>query len=68
MRVDIELLRKTMKNHGLTNENAGKALSVSRDGFQRRLRDKSFRIAEVHTLMQVIPLTKAEAWKIFFAE
>jgi len=68
MRVDIELLRKTMKHHGLTNENVGKALGVSRDGFQRRLRDKSFRIAEVHTLIQVIPLTKAEVWKIFFAE
>ena len=68
MHVDVDLLRRTLKYHGLTNEDAGKILSVSRDAFQRRLREKSFRIDEIHTLMQTIPLSKDEVWQIFFSE
>ena len=68
MHVDVDLLRRTLKYRGLTNEDAGKILSVSRDAFQRRLREKSFRIDEIHTLMQAIPLSKDEVWQIFFSE
>ena len=68
MHVDVDLLRRTLKYHGFTNEDAGKILSVSRDAFQRRLREKSFRIDEIHTLMQAIPLRKDEVWQIFFSE
>jgi len=68
VQVDVDLLRRTLKYHGITNEDAGKILGVSRDSFQRMFRKKSFRIGEIHTLMQTIPLTKDEVWKIFFSE
>ena len=68
MQVDVDLLRRTLRYHGLTNEIAGKSLGISRDAFQRRLREKSFRIDEIHTLMQTIPLSKDEVWQIFFSE
>ncbi len=68
MQVDVDLLRRTLKYHGLTNEDAGKILSVSRDAFQRRLRERSFRIDEIHMLMRTVPLTKDEVWQIFFNE
>ena len=68
VQVDVDLLRRTLKFHGLTNEIAGKALGVSRDAFQRRLRERSFRIDEIHMLMRTVPLTKDEVWQIFFSE
>lgn len=68
MQVDVDLLRRTLKYHGLTNEDAGKILSVSLDAFQRRLRERSFRIDEIHMLMRTVPLTKDEVWQIFFSE
>lgn len=68
MDINIDLLRRTMMYHGLTNENAAKALGISRDAFQRRLRKRSFRVSEVHMLMRCIPLTKEEVWQIFFSE
>lgn len=68
MQVDVDLLRRTLKYHGLTNEDAGKILSVSRDAFRRRLRERSFRIDEIHMLMRTVPLTKDEVWQIFFSE
>ena len=68
MQVDVDLLRRTLKYHGLTNEDAGKILSGSRDAFQRRLRERSFRIDEIHMLMRTVPLTKDEVWQIFFNE
>ena len=68
MHVDVDLLRRTLKYHGLTNEDAGKILNVSRDAFQRRLREKSFRIVDIHTLRQAIPHRKDEVWQIFFGE
>lgn len=68
MEINIDLLRRIMMYHGLTNENAAKALGISRDAFQRRLRKRSFRVSEVHMLMRYIPLTKEEVWQIFFSE
>lgn len=43
-------------------------LGVTRDSFQRRLRDVSFRVHEVHVLMEAVPLTDDEVWQIFFAK
>lgn len=68
MTVDTDLLRRTLRYRGLTNEGAGKILGVSRDAFQRRLREKSFGIDEIHTLMQAMPLSKDDVWQIFFSE
>ena len=68
MGIDVDLLRRTLRFHGITNENAAKLLGISRDAFQRRLRNKSFHVSEVHTLMRDLPLGKDEVWKIFFCE
>lgn len=68
VRVDVDRLRRTLRYHGVTNEGAGKMLGVTRDSFQRRLRDASFRVHEVHVLMEAVPLTDDEVWQIFFAK
>ncbi len=64
--INIELLKRTMKYHGWTNQKLANAIGMSRDTLQRRFRDQTMRLIDIKKMMQVIPLTYEEVGAIFF--
>lgn len=68
MRVDVELLKAMLRFHNVSQEQAGRAVGLSRDSFIRRLRTGRFLIGEIHRLMEAVPLTMKETEEIFFAK
>lgn len=66
--MDIDLLKRTLKYHGWTNEKLAKAMGIHRDTLQRRFRTGSFRIRDIQQMRETIPLTKQEVEEIFLNE
>jgi len=64
--INRELLRRTMRFHGLTNENLAQKLGITRSTFQGKLKKLNFSIKDVRVMQEEIPLSDEEVIKIFF--
>ena len=66
--MDIDLLKRTMKYHGWTNEKLAKAMGLHRDTLQRKMRGViRFTAEDLRIMREVIPLADAELLQIFFS-
>lgn len=68
MQINVERLRRVMKRQGLTNEMVADYIGISRDTFQRRLRNRgaTFELMEVWQLVSLLSLSDEEIINIFF--
>ena len=65
--MDIELLKRTMKSYGWTNEKLAKAMGLHRDTLQRKMRGGiRFTAEDLRVMREVIPLADEELLQIFF--
>ena len=65
--MDIDLLKRTMKYHGWTNEKLAKAMGIHRDTLQRKMRGEvRFTVDDLCVMREVIPLADEELLQIFF--
>lgn len=69
MQINVERLRRVMKRQGLTNEMVADYIGISRDTFQRRLRNRgaTFELMEVWQLVSLLSLSDEEIINIFFS-
>lgn len=69
MKIDVDRLRRVMKRQGLTNEMVADYIGISRDTFQRRLRNRgaTFELMEVWQLVSLLSLSDEEIINIFFS-
>lgn len=69
MKINVERLRRVMKSQGLTNEMVADYIGISRDTFQRRLRNRgaTFELMEVWQLVSLLSLSDEEIINIFFS-
>lgn len=65
--VDVTLLRKTIADSGITIAHIAKETGISRETFYNRLENPEFKVSEVQKIGQVLHLTEADMFKIFFA-
>jgi hypothetical protein len=68
--VDMQLLKAKLKYHRRTYSEVAAQIGMNRDTFARRLSTggKDFRIGEVLTMMEFVPLTYEEMKQIFFTK
>lgn len=68
MKVNVNKLKGIIVEKGTTQENVAQALNIHRATFYRRLSEGglSFTVGDVQRMVEAIPLTKEEAWVIFF--
>lgn len=66
-RIDTQLLKAKLLYRGMTHADAARAIGSSRGTFERRLRNGSFTVKDVHALMEAVPLDMREVKEIFFA-
>ena len=65
--MDIDLLKRTMKYHGWTNEKLAEAMGIHRDTLQRKMRGAvRFTVDDLCVMREVIPLADEELLQIFF--
>ncbi len=65
--MDIDLLKRTLKYHGWTNEKLAKAMGIHRDTLQRKMRGAvRFTAEDLRIMREVIPLADEELLQIFF--
>lgn len=67
--LNIQMLKEKMAESALTQEAVADAIGVSRCTFYRKMKRKgnTFTVEEMNKIMKMIPLTKEEAARIFFA-
>lgn len=70
MRVNVDLLRGKIIERRTTYENVADKVGIDRSTFYRRLKEQgiNFKIGEIHSMVEAIPLTNNEAIEIFLAE
>ncbi len=63
--MDVDLLKRTIKYRGFTNETLAKELNMHRDTLQRRFRKQNFRMDEVQKIREILSLGDKEMKDIF---
>lgn len=63
--MDVDLLKRTIKYRGFTNEMLAKELGMHRDTLQRRFREQSFRMDEVQKIREILSLSGEDVKNIF---
>ncbi len=68
MKVNIQELKARMTYRNLLQKDVADLLGISQNTFSAKLQSGNFKIAEIHKLMQIIPLSLKEVEQIFFSE
>lgn len=69
MKVNTNKLRGAIATAGYTQEQLSEAINVDKSTFSRKMKSEalSFSIGEMHRIVDVLGLSKAEASEIFLA-
>lgn len=70
MRVDIDLLKKSIAASGKTKETVAKELGIDYSTFSRKMNSDAlaFSVGQMHKLVDVLDLSADQAKSIFFAQ
>lgn len=70
MRVDIDLLKKSIAASGKTKETVAKELGIDYSTFARKMNSEAlaFSIGQMHKMVDVLDLSAEQAKSIFFAQ
>lgn len=70
MRVDIDLLKKSIAASGKTKETVAKELGIDYSTFSRKMNSDAlaFSIGQMHKMVDVLDLSADQAKSIFFAQ
>ncbi len=70
MQVDVNALRKSISDRGMTQEAVARAIGVDNSTFIRKMKcdGLSFSIGQMHKLVEVLSIPKAQATDIFLHE
>lgn len=69
MRVDIAMLRSKIAERGMTQEKLAHAMSIDKSTLSRKMKSEAldFSVGEMHRIVEILGLTKAEAGEIFLS-
>lgn len=70
MRVDIDLLKKSIAASGKTKETVAKELGIDYSTFSRKMNSDAlaFSVGQMHKMVDVLSLSADQAKSIFFAQ
>ena len=70
MRVDVELLKRSIAASGKTKETVAKEIGIDYSTFTRKMNCDAlaFSVGQMHKLVDVLSLPTDQAVKIFFAQ
>ena len=70
MQVNINALRKSITEKGMTQESVAKAIGVDASTFTRKMKSEglSFSIGQMHKIVAVLSISKEQATDIFLSE
>lgn len=70
MRVDIDLLKKSIAASGKTKETVAKELGIDYSTFSRKMNSDAlaFSVGQMHKMVDVLDLSADQAKSIFFAQ
>lgn len=70
MRVNVELLKRSIAASGKTKEMVAKEIGIDYSTFSRKMKCDAlaFSIGQMHKLVEVLSLSDDQASKIFFAQ
>lgn len=70
MQVNINALRKSITEKGMTQESVAKAIGVDASTFTRKMKSEglSFSIGQMHKIVDVLSISKEQATDIFLSE
>lgn len=70
MRVDIDLLKKSIAASGKTKETVAKELGIDYSTFSRKMNSDAlaFSIGQMHKMVDVLDISADQAKSIFFAQ
>jgi hypothetical protein len=70
MRVDVDLLKRSIAASGKTKETVAKEIGIDYSTFTRKMNCDAlaFSVGQMHKLVDVLSLSKDQASQIFFAQ
>ena len=70
MQVDIAQLRGKIAARGMTQEMLARAIHIDKSTFSRKMKSNAldFSVGEMHQIVDVLGLSKAEAEEIFLSQ
>jgi len=70
MRVDIELLKKSIAASGKTKETVAREIGIDYSTFSRKMNSEAltFSVGQMHKMVDVLSLSNDQATHIFFAQ
>ena len=69
MHVDIAMLRGKIAERGMTQEKLAQAMSIDKSTLSRKMKSEAldFSVGEMHRIVEILGLSKAEAGEIFLS-
>ena len=69
MHVDVAMLRGKIAERGLTQEKLAQAMSIDKSTLSRKMKSEAldFSVGEMHRIVEILGLSKAEAGAIFLS-
>lgn len=70
MRVNTDMLRGKIVEHGFTQENVANLIGMDRSTFSRKMKSNAldFSVEEMHKMCEILTLTNEDAREIFLSQ